>query len=114
MLQPGDFHVERKPGGKRWLRFSTTIVNIGDGAFDVYGYEPSGGAITSSSTLNVTQRIENGDGTWSNHGTTATMFYSGDGHDHWHVEGMQLWELAFEATPNNAVAKGAPAVRRVQ
>lgn len=107
MLQPDDFRVERKPGGKRWLRFSTTIVNIGEGAFDAYGYERSGGDIGSSSILGVTQRIQNSDGTWSEHGTTADMFYSGDGHDHWHVEGMQDWDLTHEGTPENVLATGA-------
>lgn len=110
MLQPADFHLERK-GGTRLLRFSTTIVNIGDGAFDVYGYEPTGAPITSSSILNVTQRIEDVDASgnpiWSEDPTPATMFYSGDGHNHWHVYGLQLWELAFEATPNDTIAKGA-------
>src|SRR5688572_28085361 len=60
MLQPADFRLERK-AGKRWLRFSTTIVNVGTGAFDVYGYEPNGSAITNTSTLDVTQRLEDTD-----------------------------------------------------
>lgn len=118
MLQPGDFRLERKPGGVRWLRFSTVIANVGDGPFDVYGYEPTGAAITRSSMLNVRQRIVEGvDSTgsrvWSEHdamghdGSPATMFYSGDGHDHWHVFGLQEWTLAFEATPGDTIAAGA-------
>lgn len=112
MLQPDDFRVERKTGGVRWLRFSTTIVNIGDGPFDVYGFEPTGGAISGISELNVTQRLLEafdpaGDRIWSEHQTPATMFYAGDGHDHWHVFGLQEWDLAFEATPNDTIATGA-------
>lgn len=118
MLQPNDFRLERKPGGVRWLRFSTIIANIGDGPFDVYGYEPAGKAITQSSKLQVRQRIVEsvdsaGNRTWIEHeaigvdGKPSTMFYSGDGHDHWHVDGLQLWELAFEATPDNTLESGA-------
>ena len=112
MLQPDDFRLERKTGGVRWLRFSTTIINIGDGPFDVYGYEPTGGAITTSSTLNVRQRLfegtdPSGNRIWSEEASPATMFYAGDGHNHWHVFGLQEWDLAFEATPNDTIATGA-------
>jgi hypothetical protein len=109
MLQPADFRLERK-AGKRWLRFSTTIVNVGTGAFDVYGYEPNGAAITNTSTLSVTQRLEDtdasGNPTWSEHPTAARMFFSGDGHNHWHVFGLQEWRLTFQATPNEVLATG--------
>lgn len=118
MLQPFEFKLERKPGGVRWLRFSTVIANRGDGPFDVYGYEPSGAEITKSSTLHVRQRIlesidSSGVKTWREHdanndnGEPSTMFYSGDGHDHWHVLDLQKWDLAFEATPNNTIETGA-------
>lgn len=118
MLQPGDFRLERKPGGVRWLRFSTIIANTGDGPFDVYGYEPNGADITQKSTLRVRQRIVEsvdsaGNRTWSEHeavdehGTPSTMFYSGDGHDHWHVLGLQEWRLAFEKTPDGTLETGA-------
>lgn len=118
MHQPKDFRLERKPGGVRWLRFSTIIANIGDGPFDVYGYEPTGAAITRSSTLHVRQRLLEGTDTsgsriWSEHdaigpdGTPSTMFYSGDGHDHWHVFELQEWRLAFEATPAHTLQTGA-------
>lgn len=118
MLQPFEFKLERKPGGVRWLRFSTVIANTGDGPFDVYGYEPSGAAITKSSTLRVRQRIlesvdSSGVKAWREHdaigddGKASTMFYSGDGHDHWHVLDLQKWGLAFEATPNSTIETGA-------
>ena len=118
MLQPFEFRLERKPGGVRWLRFSTVIANTGDGPFDVYGYEPTGAAVTSSSTLRVRQRLvegidASGARIWSEHdaigsdGTPSTMYYSGDGHDHWHVLGLQKWTLAYEATPNSVLETGA-------
>lgn len=86
-----DFKLERKPKGVRWLRFTTVIVNVGTGALDVYGRD--GGAA-------VVQRIEDPsvDGGWAEHAIPATMFYAGDGHDHWHVRGLQLFELTHAQT----------------
>jgi lysyl oxidase len=107
MLQPTDFHLEKKPKGRRLLRFSTVILNMGPGVFDVYGYDPNGYAITSSSRLAVRQRIQNTSEGFTEHETGAEMFFAGDGHNHWHVSDLQSWMLAFEATPNDAVATGA-------
>lgn len=108
MLQPTEFHLEKKPKGGRWLRFSTIIANIGPGVFDVYGYEPNGTTITSSSRLAVTQRFQDSAGAFTEFKREpAEMFYAGDGHAHWHVLNLQSWTLAFEATPNDALATGA-------
>ena len=43
--------------------------------------------------LAVRQQILEADGTFSSHRTDATMFWSGDGHDHWHVTDIQVAEL---------------------
>ncbi|MEO8347409.1 MAG: lysyl oxidase family protein [Acidobacteriota bacterium] len=103
MLQPDEFRIENLPNGVRRLRFSTYIVNIGPGRFDAYGSQPD----SSNTTLNsVTQRVDQGGGVWTEHPTEATMFYAGDGHDHWHVYGLQDWKLAFQATPNERIATG--------
>ena len=107
MLQPADFHLEKKPKGGRWLRFSTVILNMGPGLFDIYGYDPDGQPIGPSSTLAVKQRVQDASGAFTDFETSAEMFYAGDGHDHWHVSDLQSWILAFEATPNDAVATGA-------
>lgn len=111
MQQPSDFRLERKSGGRRWLRFSTVIANIGRGAFDAYGFDPGGNTVTTSSRLKVRQRLEDidagGSPTWSAHETAAEMTYSGDGHNHFHVLGLQRWDLAFDATPNDVIATGA-------
>ena len=103
MLQPNDFHLELKSGGVRLLRFSTSIVNLGPGRYDVYGSEPD--PADSNKLTKVTQRLQ--DGAWVAHPTAATMFYAGDGHNHWHVFGLQDWKLAFQATPNDTIATGA-------
>jgi hypothetical protein len=104
MLQPTDFHLERSGGSRRLLRFSTFIVNLGPGRFDVYGSNPDPADATKLNL--VTQRLEQNGG-WAEHPTEATMFYAGDGHDHWHVYGLQHWALAFAATPNEQIATGA-------
>ncbi|MDQ5871046.1 MAG: lysyl oxidase family protein [Acidobacteriota bacterium] len=103
MLQPNEFRLELLPGSVRRLRFSTYIVNIGPGRFDAYGSQPD---LNNTTLTNVTQRVDQGSGVWAEHPTEATMFYAGDGHDHWHVYGLQDWKLAFQATPNDRIATG--------
>jgi hypothetical protein len=103
MLQPNEFHLDQS-GGVRLLRFSTYIVNLGPGRFDAYGSEPD--PTNLNRLTKVTQRLEQG-GALVEHPTAATMFYSGDGHNHWHVFGLQAWELAFQATPNEVIATAA-------
>jgi hypothetical protein len=103
MLQPNEFHLEVS-GGVRRLRFSTYIVNLGPGRFDVYGSDPD--PADANRLTRVTQRLQQ-DGTWVTHASPATMFYAGDGHNHWHVHGLQAWSLAFQAAPNNTIATGA-------
>lgn len=104
MLQPSEFQLETGSGGLRRLRFSTSIVNLGPGRFEAYGSEPDPGDPTR--LTRVTQRLQQNGG-WVEHVTGATMFYAGDGHDHWHVFGLQDWKLSFQATPNDAIATGA-------
>jgi lysyl oxidase/fibronectin type III domain protein len=103
MLQPTEFHLDLPGGGVRRLRFSTSIVNIGPGRFDVVGSDPD--PTDATKLTRVTQRLEQGGG-WVLQPTPATMFYSGDGHNHWHVFGLQDFKLAFQATPNDRIATG--------
>ena len=104
MLQPNDFNLVLQSGGVRLLRFSTSIVNLGPGRFDVYGSDPD--PTDSTKLTKVTQRLEQA-GAWVEHPSAATMFYAGDGHNHWHVYGLQDWKLAFQATPNDTIATAA-------
>jgi hypothetical protein len=103
MLQPSEFHLDLQGGGVRLLRFSTSIVNLGPGRFDVVGSDPD--PSDSTKLTRVTQRLQQG-GSWITQPTAATMFYAGDGHDHWHVFGLQDFKLAFQATPNDRIATG--------
>ena len=103
MLQPTDFHLDLPSGGGRLLRFSTRLVNLGPGRFDVVGSDPD--PLNSTKLRRVDQRLEQNGG-WVTQLTPATMFYAGDGHDHWHVYGLQDFKLAFQATPNDRLATG--------
>lgn len=84
-----DFRVERRPRGDRWLRFSAVIVNVGAGPFEVIRYTNPAGQ------LQVDQRIKTASG-WANHQTDAVMYWSGDGHNHWHVRELQQYELVSQ------------------
>src|SRR5215212_1838560 len=75
--------------GQRLLRFDTSIVNIGAGAFEANGSRPN----TSTPTLSVTQRIFNDAGAYRDVPTTAEMYYAGDGHTHWHLRDLESYEL---------------------
>ena len=92
MLAPRDFRIVVRDSGRRLLRFTTIIVNIGRGPFQLSGYDDDGFA-AKKDILSVKQQILEPDGTFSPHNTTATMFWAGDGHDHWHVTGLQVSKL---------------------
>lgn len=92
VLAPRDFRVVVRDSGRRVLRFTTIIVNIGKGPFQLSGYDDDGFA-AKKDILSVNQQILEPDGTFSRHRTSATMFWSGDGHNHWHVTDLQVSKL---------------------
>jgi hypothetical protein len=88
MARPGSFSVQ-SVNGRRLLRYSTTIVNIGAGRFELHGSRGSG-----DSEMSVVQRIFDNSGGWRDEAPAPTvMVLGGDGHDHWHVRDLQLSEL---------------------
>jgi hypothetical protein len=76
-------------GTRKLLRFNSTIVNIGDGPFEVTGRRPD----TNTTEMTSTQRIYDSNGDYRDRSNTATFFYSGDGHEHWHVKDLEHYEL---------------------
>jgi hypothetical protein len=92
VLAPFDFKIQITSTGRRLLRFSTVIVNIGKGPFQLYGYDEDGVA-SKGDTLRVRQQILQSDGTWRERNTTATMAWAADGHDHFHVADLQRFKL---------------------
>jgi Lysyl oxidase len=75
--------------GRRLLRFTTVIVNVGAGPFETIGSRPDTGTIQMA----VRQRIYNEAGSYRDRSTPAVMFWAGDGHDHWHVRDVEAYEL---------------------
>ncbi len=90
MARLADISIEVTPEGRRLLRFSTVIVNVGSGGFEVHGTRSS----TSATTMGVRQRIFDDAGGARDVATTAVMYYSGDGHNHWHVRDLETYTLA--------------------
>jgi RTX calcium-binding nonapeptide repeat (4 copies)/Lysyl oxidase len=88
MAQLADIQIQNS-GTQKQLRFSTTIVNVGAGQFEVTGRRPD----TNTSDMTSTQRIYDSVGDYRDRSTTATLFYSGDGHNHWHVKDLEDYEL---------------------
>ena len=105
VMAPFDFKIEMSPTGRRLLRFSTVVVNIGNGPLKMYGYDPSDGVASIGDTLKVRQQILRSDGTWRVRETTATMQYAADGHNHFHALDLQrirIQNLDHETIRNSA------------
>ncbi len=97
---PTEMRVQTTAGGARRLRLTTMIVNIGDGPF-----ETRSSRLAGQETMGVNQRIYNSAGGYRVVDTTAVTRYSGDGHDHWHVQDVARYELF-------AITGRGPALRR--
>lgn len=84
-----DMVIATTSSGRRLLRFSTTLVNSGAGAFELRADRPS----TAARQMTVRQRIYNSDGGFRWLATKAAAGYSGDGHDHWHIDRVATYDL---------------------
>jgi hypothetical protein len=98
MLQLSDFQLGSDPTlpGRKLLRFTATIVNVGagGGTFEVIGTRPD----TATTTMSVQQILHNEDGTTTSVPTSAHMVWdNGDGHNHWHTADLERYLLT---TPN--------------
>ena len=79
-----DIGVGKLTDGRRVLRFSTVIVNVGAGVFEVRGSR----ATTTAPMSTVVQRVYNGAGGYSDSTIPTTMVWGGDGHNHWHIHDL--------------------------
>lgn len=78
--------------GHKLLRYTAVIVNVGQGPLDLVGSR----ADTTTPTMSVVQQIHDTDGGYRTVPVNTTMYYSGDGHNHWHtkdIEGGRLTRL---------------------
>jgi hypothetical protein len=87
MARLNDLQMTDFSDGRTVLKFSTTIVNVGRGAFELHG------ARTSPSSMNAAQRIFNSSGTYRDVVTPGSLVFGGDGHNHWHIYDLAAAEL---------------------
>jgi hypothetical protein len=66
-------------------------VNVGQGAFQVTGVR---GSFAESEITSITQQVLNSEGGQSSVSTPATMYFAGDGHNHWHIRDLESYELS--------------------
>jgi hypothetical protein len=90
MARPTNFTIDTSTiSGHRLLRYSALIVNIGSGRFEIEGQRSS-----TTASMSVSQRIYNDAGGSSTISLpNATMFYAGDGHNHWHLANLESGTL---------------------
>ena len=88
MAHPKDLKIEKTLNGRKLLRFSSIVVNVGAGPFEVHGERDAG-----ASTMTTHQRIFNSAGGYRDVSTAAIMYFGGDGHNHWHVQDLEDFEL---------------------
>ncbi len=80
MAKLSDFHIVTTSSGRRLLRFTALMLNLGAGAFEVRSTRPN-----TSTPWDINQVVFDDAGGSRNVDTTATMTYGGDGHGHWHI-----------------------------
>ena len=89
MYKLSDFRIEKTPDHRRLLRYTTIIVNIGAGNFQAEGARSS----TAEPEMSVVQRIFDYAGGSRLLPTAARMYWSGDGHNHWHIRDLETSSL---------------------
>ena len=84
-----EFYTTQDAEGKRAIRFTGSIKNIGEGPLIIHAERPS----PDTDAWTVTQRFADGMGGLVENPTDATLVYGGHGHDHWHVFAETSYEL---------------------
>lgn len=87
MAKLNDLQVTRFSDGRTVLRYSTTIVNVGAGAFELHASR------AGTTAFDLSQRIFDSGGTYRDVLTPGSLVYGGDGHNHWHVQDLETSEL---------------------
>lgn len=73
--------------GRRLLRFSNAVANIGRGPLEMYG------TVTADGTTNAYRRVYNEDGTWSDTLVGRFVFAGHADHNHWHFDDFADYNL---------------------
>lgn len=103
MARPRDLRIQTLANGRRRLRFTGLIVNIGAGPFEIRASRKS----VRVKTMAVRQRIYSNTGGQRTVATRASIKYAGDGHDHWHVQKVAGYELYAGSGAGPVLRRGA-------
>jgi len=88
MAPLSNFYTESSDGERR-LRFRTIMTNEGTGPLEVRGTRDT----LTQPHLRTRQAIHDTDGAVRLVDSRALMEYAIDGHDHWHIQGVMLYQL---------------------
>ncbi len=89
MRRLSQIQIDKTPDGRRLLRFTTVIANKGPGALEVVGSRPN----TATAEMTAQQAISQTDGSRRMVAVAPTMFFAGDGHNHWHLRRLESSDL---------------------
>lgn len=87
MARLADFDIVNA-NGQLQLRFSATIVNVGQGPFELNATRPD-----ATAAFSVFQRVYGSGGFADIDIPGAQLVWGGDGHSHWHVRDLETYEL---------------------
>jgi hypothetical protein len=105
MKAPTRFHLQTTSSGHRLLRFDTVILNDGVGPLEITGRRACS-SLTTCPTMTVKQVIHQSSGGVRYVARPGKMRYAGDGHNHWHVQKIEKYEL-FKKDAPTTVRRGA-------
>lgn len=89
MARVSDVRVDKTADGRRLLRFTATIVNVGAGPFEARASRASSSGPMSAPV----QRIYDDSGGFRDVPTSAGLIFGGDGHGHWHIRDLESAEV---------------------
>jgi hypothetical protein len=89
MAHLADILIGEDQDKRIFLRFSATLVNVGRGPLIVSAHR----SFPFGDDWQVTQRIEDATGGYSERATGSRLIFGGDAHDHWHVVGAEAHQL---------------------
>jgi len=100
------FHLQTTSSGRRLIRFDTTIVNVGKGPFEVTGSRGCS-SLSACPKMAVKQVIYRTDGSRRYVVRNGWMKWAGDGHNHWHVQRIEKYEIFRRVPGSTGVRRGA-------
>lgn len=101
-FDPNRFLIANVNGVKQ-LKFDTVVQNAGQGKFEIIMNRKTG----TGDPMVDTQRIYYTDGSFTTKATTATGYFAGDGHNHWHVRDLEKFSLHLKDASETQLRTGA-------